>query len=95
MIKIILVSIVVCLAALIAIPIIRSSIQRYGHGQFERGAWAVLQHHKAYGNYGSMYYRDRVFYSNNDPQDSGDVAEFIKPAESNCGSAGNSKQHAK
>jgi hypothetical protein len=70
-----------CLAALCAILAISHSIEQYGHGQFERGAWAIVQHHKYYGNYGSMYYRDRVFYSNDDPQDSVAVSKFLKPAE--------------
>jgi hypothetical protein len=73
--------IVGCFAALCTALTIHDIIKQYGHEQFERGAWAIVQHHKYYGNYGSMYYRDRVFYSNDDPQDSVAVSMFLKPAE--------------
>jgi hypothetical protein len=92
--NIILVAFIGCLAAITACIAIRNNIVRYGHGQFERGAWAVATYHKAFGNYGSMCYRDRVFFSHEDPQDSADIVKLMA-AENNCGSVGNSVQQPK
>ena len=46
---------------------------------YERGAWAVMMHHKCTGNYGSRAYRD-VAYKLEDPQTCDDVQEIIRIA---------------
>jgi hypothetical protein len=56
---------------------VRSGIHQYGMVQFERGAWAIVKYHSVYGNYGSMYYRQRVFESGEDPQDSLDIVRLM------------------
>lgn len=57
------------------------SVHRYDRVNFERGAHAIMIHHKYFGNYGSMDYRRRVFESGKDPQDSLEVLQYCQPKE--------------
>ena len=43
---------------------------------YESGAWAVVMHHRTYGNYGSQEYR-RVAYEWGDPQTEEEVKMLI------------------
>ena len=44
---------------------------------YERGAWAIVMHHKAYGNYGSILYREKAFEWG-DPQNKEDIEKIMK-----------------
>jgi len=69
------------LAGLFLCFVFYSSFHRCAFGDFERGAHAVMIHHKYFGNYGSYGYRQRVFESGKDPQDSLEVLLYSQPKE--------------
>lgn len=53
-------------------------ILKYGYAQFERGANAVVVHHKYFGTYGSMLYRKAIFNSDSDPQTGSDIILLLE-----------------
>lgn len=73
----ILILFITCGIFAIAILFCYALIQDASWKSYERGAWAVVLHHKYFGNYGSKAYRE-VAYKWGDPQAKEDVEEILR-----------------